>query len=981
MNLRKTLCQFFTVALLMFGAKSMAGERLISRFTYFANDPQCMIWPNFAWEHKYIAKNRAVLRYAKDKDFFYRYTPKIKGLPGVAEVFLYKYSCNPKFDNRVLTEVFHGGKMDTIYVDFTSTRDAWVSIGRFRFSGDGRDFVQFSRIKPTDNGEITPVLPIRFDLYYDTQTRQLSKQEMIAALPVGLSTHGSWKSLKKSGYRPKFNTLMSTAKGDVATWNPGQAMAGKLNIYLYRPNVKANDIYRVAHNGKVDVLRLQNLTFANLDLYNPVTAQGWYKLGEFDFAGKGNEFLQVEKGGNDTTLLDCMILERVNLEGTLLDRTVVTPMQFDGKYKAGSQSLSLEEKIKTTKQMVGLWPNNNGHSISTSSRNGSTIYSRALYSSEKSPRFVWNPCITEPGEYTVYYFPYFMPNSGGKFEIVANGTKKEVKVNLKDLVVQQQYPVGRFAFAGGKSDEYVVMSDINRASDVTFEKEKAGGALLQQVVVTAHPYFVEYRYDDTKNLPAGHDLGEMVRRGFVLPVSPSVFGVSKPYTVQEFIRVLKQMLDSADVKYKDQSLLHLVNGTSGLNRAVTLNEAAQLMLNAMELSGRYANVRNYFKSASQTILEKYTGVKAVKNTEAVARMIEMDIIKAKKQPEIVADKVMNRMEAILILKEFNEQILGSGPPARADWEVTFFDEFEGTQINWDKWYADDAVRFNGVSAKWKENCVLEDGLFKGYNFMDNHVVPYSSGNLHTVYRQTYGFFEARYKYPDRAYGSHSSFWANSRGGDFNYNEGAYPNSVSNNNYFMQKGTNFHDFATPTNLAHDFHTISGYLNDKDLFYGMDGKITWEVKNYPQFYSDAKDYYSPFGKTTNSPYNTMISTVVTYFDGPLDRDRIDGSYMACDWVRIYKETTWLPSVEAFTRVSPAEWIIKFNKPMDVQSINRESLKIEGSKVPSYRIERINDMRFRIVFSEPTGEISNYKLKVKSTAKDNRGQSLEKETELRF
>ncbi len=980
MNLRKVLQKIFIGALLVLAAEAMAGERLTSRFTYFANDPQCMMWPNFAWEHKYLAKNRAVLRYAKDKDFFYRYTPKIKGLSGMAEVFVYKYSCNPKFDNRVMTEVSHGGKMDTFYVDFTSTRDEWVSIGRFAFSGDGRDFVQFSRIKATDNGEITPVLPIRFDLYYDTHTRPLSKQEMMSPLPVGLSTRGSWKVLKKSGYRPQYNTMISTTKGDVATWNPGQAMAGKLNIYLYRPNVKANDCYRIAHNGKVDVLRLQNLAFANLDLYNPVTSQGWYKLGEFDFAGKGNEFVQVEKGGNDTTLLDCLILERVNLEGTLLDRTVVTPMQFNGKMKVENPTMALDEKIKATKQMVGLWPNNNGHSITTSSKNGSTIYSRALYSSEKSPRFVWNPCITEPGEYELYYFPYFMPNSGGKFEVVANGTKKEVSVNLKNLVAQQQYPVGRFTFAGGKSDEFVVMSDINRASDVTFEKKKADGAVLQQVVVTAHPYFVEYRYDDTENLPACHDLGEMVRRGFVSPVSASEFGVNRPFAIKDFIRVVKQMLDSADVKYSDNALLHLVNGASALTRAVTLNDAAQLMLNAMELSGRYANVSNYFKTAPQTILDKYKGVKAVKNSEAVARMIEMDVIKARKQTDLSADKAMNRLEATLILKEFNEQILGSGPPARADWEVSFFDEFEGTQINWDKWYADDAVRFNGVSAKWKENCVLEDGLFKGYSYMDNHVVPYSSGNLHSVYRQTYGFFEARYKYPDRAYGSHSSFWANSRGGDFNYNEGTYPNSVSNNNYFMRKGTNFHDFATPTNLAHDFHTISGYLNDKDLFYGMDGKITWEVKDYPQFYSDASDFYSPFGKTTNSPYNTMISTVVTYFDGPLDRDRIDGSYMACDWVRVYKETKWLPAVEAFTRISPSEWVVKFNKPMDAQTINRETLTVAGDNLPAYQVEQINAMRYKIVFASPVGSVAG-RLKVNRNAKDSRGQSLAKEVEMAF
>jgi hypothetical protein len=186
---------------------------------------------------------------------------------------------------------------------------------------------------------------------------------------------------------------------------------------------------------------------------------------------------------------------------------------------------------------------------------------------------------------------------------------------------------------------------------------------------------------------------------------------------------------------------------------------------------------------------------------------------------------------------------------------------------------------------------------------------------------------------------------------------------------------------PTNMAHDFHTVSGYLNDKDLFYGMDGKISWEIKDYPRLYADSKDTNSPFGKTTNSPYNAMISTVVTYFDGPLDRDRIDRSYMACDWVRVYKETNWNPEVESFTQLSSTDWELKFNKPMDAGTINAQTVIIDGTNTSIYRVEQINSMRYKIVFAMPLKSTTGFTLSIKSTVKDLRNQLFNTNKRIEF
>jgi hypothetical protein len=410
----------------------------------------------------------------------------------------------------------------------------------------------------------------------------------------------------------------------------------------------------------------------------------------------------------------------------------------------------------------------------------------------------------------------------------------------------------------------------------------------------------------------------------------------------------------------------------------------------MEYAGRYTNVKNLFKTKPATVLGGYAdaGTISAFAREAFARLVETRMMSANAENKLLPAAELSRAGATSLLKEYMESILNSGPHSRStDWEYTFGDEFDGDQLDYTKWTCDDFVRFTGVSAKWKENCVVEDGMFKGYNYLDNHAVPYSSGNIASTYRQTYGFFEARYKYPDKAYGSHSSFWVStpSYGGDFNFNEGIYPNGISNNNYFMLSPYNFHNFTIPTNMARDYHTIAGYLNEKDLYYGLDGKKSYDFPNYPVRYEP--------GKTTNVPYGVWMSTVVTYFDGPLDRDRIDGSYMACDWVRVYKEATWTPEVDVENSL-PAQNagnqpvsimpVVKFNKAMDATTITKTNVEITeagGAQVPSFIIEKMTPLRYRIKFSGNLTLGKTYNIRVKSTVKDILGRTMAHDTIITF
>jgi uncharacterized protein YjdB len=991
-------------------------DRLSSRFIYFCTDAKCTYKTAANWTTVLTMKNSAKYKSTVVAGEYTQYAASIDNLAGSVDVMIYKNVSVLPVDNHVKVEVFHNGVSEFFYADFSTKRDGWYSLGKFDFKGDNTEYVRFWR--ETGNTLLpTPAVPVRFDTYYDTQTRPQTTDEQSQTVTTGFSKSGTWRNSAKAGYRTTSTPQESNTIGSVAVWNPGKLDAGKMEIYIYKPKNLTDDKYEIFHNSKVDVVYLKNLKQSNLNLVstsnnsplNPVVAQGWYKIGEYDFSGTGNEFVRLTKNSTDTTFVDCLMLESVKFDGTILHRTVVTTNPYTSGLYAGTYPATLEQKEKATTSAptIGFSPTDMS-STSASMYNGSTIYSRALYLASSSTTYYWNPLIVEPGDYEFSYFAYYPTSSAVTFNVKSNGGTVTKSIPQANFVQGSFTPVGTFTFAGGLGSEYIQMTNCNRASDILLEKKISNSAILKQVAVTVHPYFKETVYDDTKDIAAQHDISFMVNKGFVSPVTDTQFSPKVSMTRAEFIKSLALMLslnpntalpNYADVSSTDSfkgyigiarktGLLYGLPDTTNIfpNAAITREVAAQILLNAMEYSGRYTNVKNLFKTKPSLILQAYTDASSISPfaREAYARMLETRVMQSANGPRLLPLKALTRAESTVLLKEFLESILGSGPHSRkTDWEFTFGDEFDGDQLDFNKWICDDFVRFDGISAKWKENCVVEDGMFKGYNFLDNHSVPYSSGNIASIFRQTYGFFEARYKYPDKAYGSHSSFWVStpSTGGDFNFNEGTYPNAISNNNYFMTSPSNFHNFVVPTNMAADYHTIAGYLNNTDLYYGLDGKKSYDVPNYPTLYA--------VGKSTNVPYGVWMSTVVTYFDGPLDRDRIDGGYMGCDWVRVYKEATWLPEVEV-DNCLPAQNaqkqpvsvlpVIKFNKAMDLTTLSTANIVVTeagGAQVPTYVIQQLTPLRFRIKFSQNLLNNKTYNVLFKKASKDLITNTMEHDT----
>ena len=1015
------LISFFLLVIIALATPVRADLKLFNRYTYFYTDA-VFTGNNIAnWNNSVVMKNGSNYRATNVVGAWFQYKAQIDSMAGVVEIQFFRTTAlSALIDNHIKVEILHNGVKDFIYADFSTTKDAWYSIGKYYFSGKGTEYVRLIR-ETSSSLVLLPTLPVRFDCYSDTKTRPLTATESSLSVPIGFTNTGTWTASSKAGYRAVAPPKVSTIIGSTATWNPGTVDSGRVILYAYKPKVTVNDRYIIIHNGKVDSVNLRDLKWANYNVIspsqekintNPMPSLGWYKVGEFDFSGNGNEYVKLQKTASDSSFADCLMFESVKYDGTLLHRTVVTTNPYTTGLYSGAYPASLEQKEKSTNVMVGFSPLNDSKKQQTSGYNGSTPYCRAFYLPGGTETYYWNPLVIEPGDYDFYYYNFYNMGTNPNFYIYSNGGSKAVSKSASEFPGGTFTLIGNYTFAGGSTDEYIKCSGINRASDILLEKKISNSAILRQVVATCYPYFKEYVYADTKGTTTEQVVSFMVKKGFVFPRTETSFGANAGMTRAEFVQSMVLLLgltpnntlpNFSDVLSSDwhsgyfavakmKGLFYAVADTGQVlpNAIIRRDEAAQIMLNAMEYVGNYTNVKNFLKLKADSVLKVYADASSIRSQyrEAVGRMVEAEVMKAVEVGKLMPTQELLRADATALLKAFKEQILGSGPiRAKTDFQLTFNDEFNGATLDYTKWSSDDYIRFAGISGKWKENCVVEDGIFKGYNYMDNHTVPYSSGNISSKFKQSYGFFESRYKYPEHAFGSHTSFWSSGgTAGDNNYNEGSYPNGVGTNNYFMAEPNRTFYFLSPDNLSKDFHTNGGYTGEKDIFYTWDGKIYGA-------YSDVTPFLVPTTGSTNGNYPALASTIVTYFDGPLDRDRLDGTFASFDWVRLYKVITWQPEVEVNNCIpmhkainQPVNlWpIIKFNKSMDTTTLNKTTVlvsEVNGAAIPSYSVEQMTPLRFRIKFAEPLEKGKTYNVTVKSTIKDVIGNSMVRDSLLTF
>lgn len=220
----------------------------------------------------------------------------------------------------------------------------------------------------------------------------------------------------------------------------------------------------------------------------------------------------------------------------------------------------------------------------------------------------------------------------------------------------------------------------------------------------------------------------------------------------------------------------------------------------------------------------------------------------------------------------------SGPPADSgDWELAFEDEFTGTALDPAVWKVHDGETWGALlSTRWKENCVVEDGLLRLVTRKESRGgKDWTSGFVATKsFRQAYGYWEARYRYA-AAPGLNNAFWTNpfpkdkSTGFEIDVNEGHWPNTVNMSLHQAGLPSLSKAWRPRLDLGRDFHTYAVLWGEEEIVFFFDGK---EVDRKPN-------------TKASLPGPVMFSTAVFRWAGPIT-DALDGKSMDVDWVRIWR-----------------------------------------------------------------------------------------------
>ena len=220
----------------------------------------------------------------------------------------------------------------------------------------------------------------------------------------------------------------------------------------------------------------------------------------------------------------------------------------------------------------------------------------------------------------------------------------------------------------------------------------------------------------------------------------------------------------------------------------------------------------------------------------------------------------------------------SGPPAGSgDWEIAFEDDFTGAVLDPAVWTVHDGETWGALlSTRWKENCVVENGLLRLVTKKESRGgKEWTSGFVSTkAFRQAYGYWEARYRCA-AAPGLNNAFWTNpfpkdkSAGFEIDINEGHWPNTVNMSLHQAGHPSLSKAFRPRYDLGRDFHTYAVLWDEKEIVFYCDGK---EVDRKPNI-------------KASLPGPVMFSTAVFRWAGPIT-DALDGKSMDVDWVRIWR-----------------------------------------------------------------------------------------------
>ena len=219
--------------------------------------------------------------------------------------------------------------------------------------------------------------------------------------------------------------------------------------------------------------------------------------------------------------------------------------------------------------------------------------------------------------------------------------------------------------------------------------------------------------------------------------------------------------------------------------------------------------------------------------------------------------------------------------AKDGWTLSFSDEFEGKQVDTNKWVVKDQKE------RLAKNVAVSAGNLRLLTRRDEK--EWTSAWLSTkTFRQKYGWFECRFRIAG-ASGLNNAFWLNTPPErlalkdpslarfEVDIVEAHYPYEVSMNlhNWQGKHTGSGKKYKAETDLSKDFHVYALEWTAKELNWYFDGK---KVRTLAHTICTAEE-------------EVLLSTKVAAFAGKASA-ALEGKSMDVDYVRVYRKKTPAP-----------------------------------------------------------------------------------------
>ncbi|MBR3941813.1 MAG: S-layer homology domain-containing protein [Clostridia bacterium] len=326
----------------------------------------------------------------------------------------------------------------------------------------------------------------------------------------------------------------------------------------------------------------------------------------------------------------------------------------------------------------------------------------------------------------------------------------------------------------------------------------------------------------------------------------------------------------------------------GPNTPITRQEMSAMIVNGIKVAGKYKNTlieADYF-------LKDFSDKDSIAlwAKEFVARATEFEIIKGIEKDGVLTfspEENSTRAQAAVMLKRFLDVDAYVGPLGEGEWELTFHDEFDGDDLNDDVWDSVNGPHSHIASSRYRENVEVHDG--KAYLIgkdEDKGGMHWTTASIWTKnFDQTYGYFEAKYKYPESDSMNYNiAFWLyksminvnDTKYYEIDINEGRMPGTVQTAEHWsadnMASRGSKYDYQWMTDDYRDgFHIFSAEWTENEIVFYVDGR---EIRRHTTTYS-------------NHPMQVYLSTAIMKeaTEEELLKD-VDGKAMEVEYVRVYQ-----------------------------------------------------------------------------------------------